>query len=313
MTVWFARAKTKKAPARGTLEVAINNEHSYEHNNHNSYFSIFFHILQFRHNVSSKSSSTNLPWSVIHLGFAKCICSDCKINLPLLKSVFLQIVKCICRRLLIYFQPTSSGPLICDNHLAGVVSASKSLETCAFFPQVIPSVSVCIQIHLHLYLFCICICICIVICICIWICSYLFCICKQNTGILLHLRSHKFPQVYTRVDKYLPWIKENMKKIEFHAMDASKGHYFALSHCVLLICFGFLWSLRHGIVARGENARQDLENVKIQKSPIFRLLYLNDSEVEIFDKADARLVCRLSIKGRSRANWSAGIRLLKNI
>ena len=152
MTVWFARAKTKKAPARGTLEVAINNQHSYEHNNHNSYFSIFFHILQFRHNVSSKSSSTNLPWSVIHLGFAKCICSDCKINLPLLKSVFLQIVKCICRRLLIYFQPTSSGPLICDNHLAGVVSASKSLETCAFFPQV--SVSVSELVFTNLYCIC---------------------------------------------------------------------------------------------------------------------------------------------------------------
>ena len=217
MTVCFARAKTKKAPARGTLEVAINNQHSYEHNNHNSYFSIIFHI-----------------------------------------------VKCICPRPHIYFQPTYSGPLICDNHLAGVVSASKSLETCAFFPQVIPSVSVCIQIHLHLYLFCICICICIVICICIWICFYLFCICKQNTWILLPLRSHNFPQVYTRVDKYLPWIKENMKTIEFHAMDASKGHHFTLSHCVLLICFGFLWSLRHDIVARGENARQDLENAKIQ-------------------------------------------------
>ena len=292
MTVWFARAKTKKAPARGTLEVAINNQHSYEHNNHNSYLSIFFNILQLCHNFSSKSSSTNLLRSVIHLGFAKCICSDCKINLPLLKSVFLQIVKCICPRLLIYFQPTSSGPLICDNHLAGVVSASKSLETCAFFPQV----SV------------------ICICICIWISFYKSVLYLQTTLLfLLPLRSHNFPQVYTRVDQYLPWIRENMKKIEFHAMDASKGHHFALSPCVLLICFGFLWSLRHDIDARGENARQDLENVKIQKSPIFRLLYLNDSEVEIFDKADARLVWRLSIKGRSRVNWSADIRLLKNI
>ena len=53
MTVCFARAKTKKAPARGTLEVAINNQHSYEHNNHNSYLSIFFNILQLCHNFLS--------------------------------------------------------------------------------------------------------------------------------------------------------------------------------------------------------------------------------------------------------------------
>ena len=64
---------------------------------------------------------------------------------------FSKISKCICPLPQLYFQPTNSGPLICDNHLAGVVSATKSLETCAFFPQVFVFVYVSISVFVSVF------------------------------------------------------------------------------------------------------------------------------------------------------------------
>jgi len=47
-----------------------------------------------------------------------------------------------------------------------------------------------------------------------------------------------FPQVYTRVEQYLPWIKENMKKKVFPDSEGNKAHNFKFSSFVFFICMG---------------------------------------------------------------------------